>query len=674
MQANGHKSLKELIADDYKKCAVDPIYFMKKYCKIQHPVRGKIPFHLYPFQEDTLTAFNNNRYNIVLKSRQTGISTLVAGFSLWKMLFNTDFNVLVIATKQEVAKNLVTKVRVMHELLPSWLRSPTAEDNRLSLRLANGSQIKAIASSPDAGRSEALSLLVFDEAAFIESAEEIWLSAQSTLSTGGSAILLSTPNGVGNFFHKMWMDAENDVNGFNTVKLHWSVHPERDIRWRDEQTRLLGTKGAAQECVGYDEFVYVKGENDVETKIKIGELYELLNSVETNHTEFVENKRYKILTPDGYKSFDGITKRTKNEYLTLHLSNGEIIDCSLNHTFISNGCEILASDLDFFDEIDAMGGRRVSVNDIEYKNSEIELYDIISVDDNNLFIVDDIVSHNCDVSFVSSGDNVIDPDILMFYKETHIEEPREKRGIDGNLWVWEYPNTSDTYIVCADVSRGDASDYSTAQVIDIVNLTQVAEYKGKIDTKDFGNFLVSLATEYNDALLVIENSNVGWATLQQCIDRNYGNLFYMSKDLRYVDTQRQMSNKINAAERQLVAGFSTTTRTRPLIISKLDEYLSSKSIIIKSNRLIDELFVFIWKNSKAQAMQGYNDDLVMSFAISLWVRDTAIRLRQEGVNITQKALDGISASYLQFYNPNNVVDDPYKIQVGDNEEDIRWLF
>jgi phage terminase large subunit-like protein len=79
------------------------------------------------------------------------------------MLFNTDFNVLVIATKQEVAKNLVTKVRVMHELLPSWLRSVTAEDNRLSLRLANGSQIKAIASSPDAGRSEALSLLVFDE-------------------------------------------------------------------------------------------------------------------------------------------------------------------------------------------------------------------------------------------------------------------------------------------------------------------------------------------------------------------------------------------------------------------------------------------------------------------------------------------------------------------------------
>jgi len=120
---------------------------MKKYCMIQHPVRGKIPFHLFPFQEQTLTQFKDNRFNIVLKSRQTGISTLSAGYALWKMIFNTDFNVLVIATKQDVAKNLVTKVRVMHDLLPSWLKGGSLEDNKLSLRLNNGSQIKAIASS-----------------------------------------------------------------------------------------------------------------------------------------------------------------------------------------------------------------------------------------------------------------------------------------------------------------------------------------------------------------------------------------------------------------------------------------------------------------------------------------------------------------------------------------------
>ena len=164
------------------------------------------------------------------------------------MLFNQDFNVLVIATKQEVAKNLVTKVRVMNDFLPAWLKQTTVEDNKLSLRYSNGSQIKATSSSGDAGRSEALSLLVFDEAAFIDNIEDIWISAQSTLSTGGNAIILSTPNGVGNFFHKTWVEAEEDVNGFNPIRLHWSVHPERNQEWRDKQEVLLGPKESPQEC------------------------------------------------------------------------------------------------------------------------------------------------------------------------------------------------------------------------------------------------------------------------------------------------------------------------------------------------------------------------------------------------------------------------------------------
>ena len=92
-----NSKLKKVIQQEYKKCAIDPVYFMKKYCYIQHPVRGKIPFHLFQFQERTLTEFDKERYNIVLKSRQTGISTLVAGFSLWKMLFNSDYNILIIS-------------------------------------------------------------------------------------------------------------------------------------------------------------------------------------------------------------------------------------------------------------------------------------------------------------------------------------------------------------------------------------------------------------------------------------------------------------------------------------------------------------------------------------------------------------------------------------------------
>jgi hypothetical protein len=233
-------------------------------------------------------------------------------------------------------------------------------------------------------------------------------------------------------------------------------------------------------------------------------------------------------------------------------------------------------------------------------------------------------------------------------------------------------------MVVADVARGDSTDYSACHVIDIEEATQVAEYRGKLDTKDFGNFLVSLATDYNQALLVIENANIGWAVIQQVIDRGYGNLFYMSKDLKYVDVEHQMSNKYRAQERNMVAGFSTTSKTRPLIISKLDDYFRDKSVTVRSARLIDELFTFIWRGNRAEAMAGYNDDLTMSFAIGLWVRDTALRLRQEGIDLTKQALGGIGAHQLDiagmgFGGNQQLEENPWKQRVGDRDEDLTWL-
>ena len=93
-----------------------------------------------------------------------------------------------------------------------------------------------------------LSLVIIDEAAFVDGAEELWASLQQTLSTGGQGILLSTPNGTGNFFHKIWIKAEAGENKFKTIRLPWQVHPERDQEWRDRQDAELGLRLAAQEC------------------------------------------------------------------------------------------------------------------------------------------------------------------------------------------------------------------------------------------------------------------------------------------------------------------------------------------------------------------------------------------------------------------------------------------
>jgi phage FluMu gp28-like protein len=195
---------------------------MRKYYMIQHPQKGRMLFNLYPFQESVLKVFTGDKNVIINKSRQLGISTLVSAYALWLMVFHKDKNVLVIATKQETAKNMVTKVRFAYDNLPTWLKIGTTEDNRLSLRLTNGSQIKAVSGASDSARSEAVSLLAMDEAAFIDNAEELFGSAQQTLATGGKCIALSTPNGVGNWFHKSYTKAQKKENSFVPVSLPWT--------------------------------------------------------------------------------------------------------------------------------------------------------------------------------------------------------------------------------------------------------------------------------------------------------------------------------------------------------------------------------------------------------------------------------------------------------------------
>ena len=523
--SDSQKTLKDIIKDEYIKCARSASYFMKKYCVIQHPTRGKIPFHLYQYREEALTDFQEHDRTIILKSRQLGISTLIAGYALWMILFQNDKNVLVVAIDQNTSKNLVTKVRVMFDNLPSWMKLKAVESNKLSMRLSNGSQIKAVSSTGTSGRSEALSLVIIDEAAFVDGAEELWASLQQTLSTGGEGILLSTPNGTGNFFHKMWAKAEAGENKFKTLRLPWTVHPERDQVWRDRQEAELGARLAAQEC-------------------------------------------------------------------------------------------------------------------------------------------------DCD--FSTSGNTVVAPELITYYMQTFAQEPIEKRGFDGNLWIWEQPNYTRNYLIAADVARGDGSDYSAFHVIDVESATQVAEYKGQLSTKDFGNLLVAVGTEYNDALLVVENANVGWATLQQIIERGYKNLYYTPKDSG-LDSDKFLSRGYDLTDKtDMVAGFTNSHKVRPLTISKMELYMREKSCIIRSKRLLDELFVFIYRNGRPEAAGGYHDDLVMSFCQGLWVRDTALRLRQAGIDLSRQAVSHIKST-VSIYKPTNTKAGWNMKTPDGRDEDLNWL-
>jgi hypothetical protein len=525
------QNIKQIIKQEYIKCAKDPVYFMKKYCWIQHPTRGRVQFNLYPFQEGTLKLLNKNDRSIILKSRQLGISTLSAGISLWMMLFQKDKSILVVATKQDTAKNLVTKVKFMYDSLPSWLQIGFTENNKLALRLKNGSQVKAVSAASDAGRSEAISLLIVDEAAFIEEnrIEDIWGSSQQTLSTGGKAIVLSTPNGTGNFFHRMWTKAEEGTNGFVPIRLPWTVHPERNQEWRNKQDDELGPRMASQEC-------------------------------------------------------------------------------------------------------------------------------------------------DCD--FTTSGNTVFQPELMNFVEKTNICDPLEKRGIEGGLHIWEYVDYSRKYMITADVARGDALDYSAFHIIDIEESKQIGEFKGQISTKEFGHMLVAIATEYNNALLVIENANIGWNTIQVVIDKGYNNLYYSPKGDAAANADAFLAKGYDITDTtKMVPGFTMSMKTRPLTIGKLDAYLREKSITIQGRRTLEEMRTFIWLNGKAQAQIGYNDDLVMSLATSCYVRDTALKFAQQGVDITNAALKNWHRSTPAIYTTGlNKKETGWTQDLGDKgQQDLTWL-
>jgi hypothetical protein len=228
-------------------------------------------------------------------------------------------------------------------------------------------------------------------------------------------------------------------------------------------------------------------------------------------------------------------------------------------------------------------------------------------------------------------------------------------------------------MVVADVARGDATDYSAFHIFDIETCTQVAEYKGKLSPRDFGNMLVGIAAEYNEALLVVENANIGWATIEQILEREYRNLFYSA-----TSNMETVESYMHKYERdKLVPGFTMSARTRPLVIAKMIEYIRDHSVTIQSKRLMSEMRVFIWKNGKAQAQDRYNDDLIMSCATALYVRDTALRLRQQGIDLARAQLssfNNLNARNQAVINSvGNMQNNPYLIDNGQVKEDIRWL-
>jgi hypothetical protein len=249
---------------EYAKCMDDPIYFIKKYVYITHPVQGQIKFDLYDYQEELVKNYQNERNNIVLSARQTGKTETSSAYMLWFLLFQKKKTVLVVSKDLESAKEIVKKVKDGYELLPLWLKPGIDPDNwnKEAIEFDNGSRLVARTTSDGSGRGLAISLLYCDELAFVRPhiQDQFWDGVYPTLSTGGSCIITSTPNGDTNLFAKLWRSAElstklkatetpgtEDLMPFHATRIYWDQPPGRDEAFKKEKIAVLGERKWLQE-------------------------------------------------------------------------------------------------------------------------------------------------------------------------------------------------------------------------------------------------------------------------------------------------------------------------------------------------------------------------------------------------------------------------------------------
>jgi len=156
------------------------------------------------------------------------------------------------------------------------------------------------------------------------------------------------------------------------------------------------------------------------------------------------------------------------------------------------------------------------------------------------------------------------------------------------------PQEGRTYVVSADVARGDGGDFSAFHILDSLNLKQVGEFKGKVETSYFANILYAVSSEYNDALLVVENAAQGWAVLDHLRDKKYRNLYYSIKgELALSLNLAQLMRRELDSKYEPVPGWTTSSKTRTIIIENMKKLINSEDIIIQSIRTLSELDNFV---------------------------------------------------------------------------------
>lgn len=586
--------------EEYIRCLRDKTrkYFIEHYLStFNADERKEVPFRLFPRQVEFLRSLCEHPNTIAIKHRQAGITTVSSAWITGQCVFASSKSpetILCIGNKLDISQQLVEKIGIFLDQVPRWMwgseyysPDPKSEKNTKSIykarnkqyiELFNGCRIHARSSGENAARGiSAVSILIFDEAAFIQNGTTVYAQAVAATASVKDAkiIMVSTPNGKDALYYKTYVNALDKKNNYNPVEFKWF----QDLRYN----RYLKWYRHNNDTGGNDEIV--------ETVIG------------TNGEIEYNEERWRKLEREGWIP-------TSPWYVSMCKS-------------FNNDSQKIAQELN--------------------------------------------------VSFLGSSDNVVPVEVIEKQMKSNVIQITDDWKLIDTLvketWIWKDPIPGHRYICACDPSSGSGEDSTAIQIIDVDGVDengipcfeQVLEYNGKVNGNEVGQLVDRYARIYNDALTVVECiGGYGDSVVLTLMDLGYPNLYYDNPQMKNYTNQNLLKVQNAFEQQKQLPGFRTSALRLQMIANFVD-MLKSNAFRVRSQRTINELDTWVFKNGRPDHMDGSHDDLLTCLAMGLFVMQFYM-LKSEKQKVKDKCI--VKSWYVN--NANNTVQTTQQLKEKEN--------
>jgi len=544
---------------EYIRCALDIHYFTEKYCKTKREDGSVGSITLRDYQKEILDNFVNNRFNILMASRQVGKTVSSAIFILHTILFNNDKNCMIVANKGDTAIEIVDKVKSIYTLLPFFLKPGVKTWNQKSLTFENGCRIKTSARSKTPAIGFTIDVLYLDEFAHIPSniIEPYYTAAFPTVSAvqNSKIIITSTPNGM-NLFHRLLTDAERPdgdplKNNYKPMRVYWYQVPGRFVTYIRLNSHKLYEYGVTKD----DIFELVQNTFGGVTKTKIE--FNLDQQKDVIHVFNNEN-----CTDEQVKSLNFLDK---NGFETSILAISEMTTWK----------DEAVKDIGGEDAFNQEYGLRF-INSSKSLLNEAIIDELLKSKKN--YVYEEIFEFKNKLRFLYEDLKWIDDD------ETYVPIKRK-----------EYK-----YVISVDISEGLGQDYSIINIFKIsekpVELIEIQKHKYKsitdffrleqvglyrnnfVSVKQLAELLYLIVFEYlnpENVKVVLELNNYGNTLLAEMPhvfdgNNNYGSSVFVRYKHRIDSTEERVGLKVGENKNMMVKDYQDLMYSRGFQITNED--------------------------------------------------------------------------------------------------------